>query len=323
MSLHLWPVRGIGEVEAGADLAALITEHAELQTGDVVIVTSKVVAKAAGLTTTRPKDELLIEQTDRVVARRGPTSIVRTVHGLTLAAAGIDASNTEPGTLVPLPADPDDAARLIRRGVRDLTGAQVAVLISDTAGRAWRTGQTDIAIGCAGLLPAESFEGRIDSYGNPLAVTAPAIADQLAGAAELAAGKLGGCPVVVARGTDPVWHTAEDGPGAAALIRDEDGDLFGLGSREAVLAAVTADQTPRGFPAAEQDHAAALVAAVAADPGLAGLAIDLDGSAVTVRHAATPEAHHAALIAAERLRILGVAYRQAWTIAVHPGPPSR
>lgn len=319
MSLRLWAVTGIGEIVPGDDLSAIIAEHADLADGDVVIVTSKVVAKAAGLATTRPKEEILADQTDRVVARRGGTAIVRTVHGLTLAAAGIDASNTEPGTVLPLPADPDAEARRIRRGLRALTGLQVAVIVSDTAGRAWRVGQTDIAIGCAGLLPYESFEGRTDSYGNPLAVTAPAIADQLAGAAELASGKLSGCPVVIARGTNPDWQLADDGPGAAALIRDADGDLFGLGSREAVLAAVTGPDDERSFPAPEDDLARALIEAVAGDPDLGQLDFTVTTSGVEIHHASTPTMSRRAAVAAERLRILSVAYRQAWTVTVRDG----
>lgn len=316
MSLHLWPVTGIGEIGPGDDLAAIVADAVTLEPDDVVIVTSKIVAKAAGLATARSKDEVLAEQTDRVVARRGETAIVRTVHGLTLAAAGIDASNTTPGTLVPLPADPDAEARRIRRGLRERTKVRVAVVVSDTAGRAWRVGQTDIAIGCAGLIPFESFEGRTDSYGNPLAVTAPAIADQLAGAAELASGKLTGCPVVIARGTNPAWHTEDDGPGAAALIRDEAGDLFGLGTREAVLAAVTGEPETRGFPAAEADFTALLIGALQHHGEFTGLTFTVADGAIDIGHDASPEQHDRALVAAERLRILGLAYRQPWAISV-------
>jgi coenzyme F420-0:L-glutamate ligase/coenzyme F420-1:gamma-L-glutamate ligase len=248
MTLTFEPIDGIGEVCPGDDVADLVAKRTDVVDGDVVVVTSKIVSKAAGLTTTMPKDELLAAQTDRVVARRGPTSIIRTHHGLTMAAAGIDNSNTTPGTLVPLPPDPDGSASQIRARLHELTGARVAVIISDTAGRAWRVGQTDIAIGCAGLLPFDSFEGRTDPYGNPLAVTAPAIADQIAGGAELASGKFGGRPVVIVRGTDPAWLTDGDGPGARALIREEDSDMFGLGAREAAVAAITGDQPVRGLP---------------------------------------------------------------------------
>ncbi len=250
-------VDGIGEVQAGDDLAATIAGLVELADGDVVVVTSKVVSKSLGLATTRAKDALLTEQTDRVVARRDQTLIVRTHHGLTMAAAGIDGSNTTPGTLLPLPADPDGEARRIRASLRELTGRTVAVLVSDTAGRAWRVGQTDIAIGCAGLVPVESFAGRADAHGQPLVVTAPAVADEVAGAAELASGKLGGRPVVVVRGLSPHLLTVDDGPGAAAIVREEDGDLFGLGARDAVVEALAdAGSLVRGFPATAVEVAA-------------------------------------------------------------------
>lgn len=255
-ALTFRPIDGIGEIQAGDDLAALVASLAELADGDVVVVTSKIVSKSLGLATTRDRDELLADQTDRVVARRDQTVIVRSHHGLTMAAAGIDNSNTAPGTLLPLPPDPDGEARRVRARLRELTGRTVGVVVSDTAGRAWRVGQTDIAIGCAGLVPVESFAGRTDTHGQPLVVTAPAVADELAGGAELASGKLGGRPVVIVRGLSPHLLTVEDGPGAAAIIRDEDGDLFGLGARDAVIEAIgDGGSVVRGFPATEVDIA--------------------------------------------------------------------
>ena len=272
MTLTLDVVDGIGEIEPGDDLAALVVEHAILADDDVVVITSKVVSKAAGLSGD-DKERLIDEQTDRAVATRGGTRIIRTRQGLTLAAAGIDGSNVEPGTYLPLPPDPDASARSIRAELRRLSGKRVAVVISDTAGRAWRQGQTDIAIGCAGLLPLESFAGRQDSYGNPLVVTAPAVADEVAAAAELASGKLGRHPVVIVRGLPGAWVTDEDGPGAASLIRPESEDLFGLGSREAVVAAVTgATSTPRGFP--ETDASVQDLVELAAVPD--GLTVTVD-----------------------------------------------
>ncbi|MET0821339.1 MAG: coenzyme F420-0:L-glutamate ligase [Aeromicrobium sp.] len=248
MTLSFRPVEGLDEVRAGDDIAEMIVGRWSLRHGDVVVVTSKIVSKAAGLTTTRTKDDLLATETDRVVARRGETLIVRTHHGLTMAAAGIDNSNTAPGTLIPLPPDPDASASAIRARLHEAAGARVAVIISDTAGRAWRVGQTDIAIGCAGILPVDSFSGQTDPYGNPLAVTAPAIVDQIAGGAELASGKFGARPVVVVRGASPQWLLDEDGPGARSLIRDEDADMFGLGAREAAVAAILGDGPVRGLP---------------------------------------------------------------------------
>ena len=167
MTLTLDAVDGIGEIQPGDDLAALVVEHTTLADDDVVVITSKIVSKAAGLSAD-DKERLVEEQTDRVVATRGGTRIIRTHHGLTLAAAGVDGSNVESGTYLPLPPDPDASARSIRADLRRLSGKRVAVIISDTAGRAWRNGQTDIAIGCAGLLPLEPFAGREDTHGNPL-----------------------------------------------------------------------------------------------------------------------------------------------------------
>lgn len=262
-------VPGLPEVGAGADLAALVAQHAELRDGDVVVVTSKVVAKAEGRVRTlspgETRDDLVDGETDRVVARRGPTSIVRTRQGFVMAAAGIDASNTAPGTVVLLPVDPDGSARRLRSALRGYAGVTVAVVVTDTSGRAWRNGQTDIAIGAAGLVVLDDHAGRTDPYGNPLRVTAPAVADQVAGAAELASGKLSGCPVVVVRGLEAfVLPAGVDGSGAAALVRDESGDLFGYGTREAVVRAVASPGQARGFgaPATAAELVAALEAAL-------------------------------------------------------------
>lgn len=306
MTLTFEPVDGIGEVSPGDDIAALISAHAAVASGDVVVITSKIVSKAAGLATTASKDELLEAGTDRVVARRGATSIVRTHHGLTMAAAGIDNSNTAPGTLIPLPPDPDASAAAIRVRLLELTGSEVAVIISDTAGRAWRVGQTDIAIGCAGLLPFESFEGRTDPYGNPLAVTSPAIADQLAGGAELASGKFGARPVVIVRGTDPAWFTDDDGPGARALIRDEDSDMFGLGAREAAVAAIIGGQPVRGLPA-DPDVALDDILELALR-GLTFPRSDLTIEGSTVVMSIQPDGAVSAGVLAQRLVSLGIAH---------------
>ncbi|RNL78630.1 coenzyme F420-0:L-glutamate ligase [Nocardioides marmorisolisilvae] len=245
---------GIGEVVAGTDLAALVAEHADLHDGDVVVLTSKVVSKAEGRVVPGDRDEAIREETVRLVARRGPTSIVENHLGLVMAAAGIDASNVEPGLLVLLPLDPDATARRIREDLLARTGTNVAVLVSDTAGRAWRHGQTDLAIGAAGLEPLISFEGRTDDYGNELAVTAPAVADEITGIAEVVTGKLGGRPLCVLRGLgDLVLLAGEHGPGARSLVREAESDMFGLGSREAVVAALAGDRRGFGAPAATGD----------------------------------------------------------------------
>lgn len=312
MTLELTAVDGIGEIVPGDDIAELVGRQEILRAGDVLVVTSKIVSKAAGLTTTASKEELIAEQTDRVVAWRGTTQIVRTHHGLTMAAAGIDNSNVEPGTLIPLPPDPDAAARALRARIHELTGLQVAVIVSDTAGRAWRVGQTDMAIGCAGLLPFESFAGRTDPYGNDLAVTAPAVADEIAGAAELASGKFGGRPLVIVRGLATHLLTTDDGPGAAALIRDEEQDMFGLGAREAVTEALTSNVPVRGLPRDETMTVDALVSLAA--PG--SLEVATSDSAVTISAGPDPDELLAAGAFRQRLLTLGIAHGQVVDVVV-------
>jgi coenzyme F420-0:L-glutamate ligase/coenzyme F420-1:gamma-L-glutamate ligase len=227
------------------------------------------VSKAEGRTRPGDREGAIEEETLRVVARRGPTVIVRHRLGLTMAAAGVDASNVAAGSIVLLPLDPDRSARALRRTIRERTGTNVGVVVTDTAGRAWREGQTDIAVGAAGLVVAEDFAGRTDGYGNPLAVTLPAVADELAGAAELAQGKLSGRPLAVVRGRpDLVLPPGEDGPGAVSLVRPEGGDLFGYGAREAVVRALVGteeDRPPFGAPAPVDELSAAL--ARLPDPG--------------------------------------------------------
>jgi coenzyme F420-0:L-glutamate ligase/coenzyme F420-1:gamma-L-glutamate ligase len=264
--LRVWAPDGLPEVGAGDDLAGLLLgalgDGADLADGDVVCVTSKVVSKAEGRTRVGDREQAVDEESVRVVARRGPTRIVRTRLGLTMAAAGVDASNVAAGSIVLLPLDPDASARALRHEVRARTGRNVGVVVTDTAGRAWREGQTDIAVGAAGLVVAEDFAGRTDPYGNPLAVTLPAVADELAGAAELAQGKLAGRPLAVVRGrADLVLPPGQAGPGAAALVRPDGTDLFGWGAREAVVRALVgaeADRTPFGAPAPADELAAAL-----------------------------------------------------------------
>ena len=266
--LEVLAPEGVGEVGAGEDLAALLLARVALRDGDVVVVTSKVVSKAEGLVRDGDRARSLAEETVRVVARRGPTAIVRTRHGLTLAAAGIDASNVPAGRHAPLPADPDGSARRLRRRLGELCPALVGVVVTDTAGRPWREGQVDIAVGAAGLRVAEDFAGRVDGHGNPLVVTRPAVADEIASAAELAQGKLAGRPFAVVRGRADLV-TAEDGPGAAALVRPDGADLFGYGAREAVVRALAGDPADRaafGSPASPDDLAAALAAALRLPP---------------------------------------------------------
>ncbi len=243
------PVDGVGEVVAGEDLSAVLARTAELEDGDILVVTSKVVSKAEGRLRGGAREDAIAEETDRVVARRGRTAIVRTRHGLVMAAAGVDASNTAADTVVLLPEDPDGSARRLREELARSTGRNVAVLVTDTAGRAWRTGQTDIAIGAAGLEVLHDHAGKVDPHGNELAVTAPAVADELAAAADLVKRKLDRRPAAVVRGLSGlVLAPGEHGPGAAALVRPEQEDMFGLGAREAVLSALRGEDR-RGFGA--------------------------------------------------------------------------
>jgi coenzyme F420-0:L-glutamate ligase / coenzyme F420-1:gamma-L-glutamate ligase len=248
------PVTGLGEIGRGDDLAALLASAVGLRDGDVLVVTSKAVSKTEGRVVTGDKAEALDREADRLVAQKGHTAIVRTRHGLVMAAAGIDASNTAPGTLVLLPTDPDASARHLREAIAD-GGPNVGVLVSDTSGRAWRTGQTDIAIGAAGVLVLDDHAGLDDGYGNLLAVTAPAVADEITAAADLVTGKLSRSPAAVVRGLDGlVLPRGQHGPGAGALVRPETQDMFGLGSREAVVEALLR-RDGRGFggPAAAYD----------------------------------------------------------------------
>jgi coenzyme F420-0:L-glutamate ligase/coenzyme F420-1:gamma-L-glutamate ligase len=264
---------GVPEVGAGDELADLLLPLVELADGDIVVVTSKVVSKAEDRTVKGDREEWVTAETVRLVARRGSTRIVRNRLGLTMAAAGVDGSNVARGTVVLLPVDPDASAARLRTAIADRVGRNVGVIVTDTAGRAWREGQTDIAIGAAGIVVLESFAGRVDAHGNELAVTAPAVADEVASVAELAQGKLGRRPFAVVRGrADLVLPPGDDGPGAAALIRAEGADLFGYGAREAVIRAVGAldeDMPPFGAPASGTEMAAALVRV-----GIAGVLVD-------------------------------------------------
>ena len=253
---------GAPEVRAGDDLAEILLRLVDLADGDLVVVTSKVVSKAEGRVMIGDREKWIEAETARDVARRGATRIVRNRLGLTMAAAGVDGSNVEAGTVVLLPQDPDASARRLRAAILERTDRNVGVVVTDTSGRAWREGQTDIAIGAAGLRVLQSFAGLVDGYGNELAVTAPALGDEIASAAELAQGKLAGRPFAVVRGrVDLVLHPGEDGPGAAELVRADGADLFGYGAREAVIRAVgrtPGDEAPFGVPATADEFADAL-----------------------------------------------------------------
>jgi coenzyme F420-0:L-glutamate ligase/coenzyme F420-1:gamma-L-glutamate ligase len=243
--ISIFAPAGIGEVTPETDLpGTLITAvHRDpagpLADGDILVVTSKILSKAEGRTAPEQnRDEVIAAETRRTVARRGPTRIVRTGTGLVLAAAGVDRSNVAAGTILLLPSDPDGSAARLRAELQLRTGLRLGVVISDTAGRPWREGQTDQAIGAAGVRVIRRYAGERDGYGNLLEVTATSLVDELAAAADLAKGKLNGRPLAVVRGLSDL--VGDHAGRAADLVRPVESDLFGFGSRESVLAAVLA-----------------------------------------------------------------------------------
>lgn len=269
--LDIRPLDGLPEVRPGDDLVALVADAVErsgegLADGDVLVITSKVVSKAEGRLVAVPEDAesreaarlaLVDAETVRVVAARGTTRIVETVHGHVLAAAGVDASNVRRGEIALLPVDADASARALREGIRTRLGVDVAVVISDTFGRPWRIGLTDVAIGVAGMSALRDLRGSVDAHGNQLGVTEIAEADEVAAAAELVMGKLTGVAAAVVRG---LRARADDERGAQAMIRPAVEDLFRLGTDEAVAegqrSAVAARRSIRAFTDAAVDPAA-------------------------------------------------------------------
>ena len=250
--LSIWAPDGIGEIDAGDDLTAIVADAVggDLQDGDILLVTSKIVSKAEGRRIdASDREQAITDETVRVVASRehpnGVTRIVENRLGLVMAAAGVDSSNTPDGTVLLLPVDPDASARALRAGLRSRLGVSVGVVISDTVGRPWRDGQTDIAIGAAGIRVVDDLRGQTDASGRPLTVTLPAVADELAGAADLVKGKASGRPVAVVRGL-PHLLTEDDGPGARALVRSAEKDMFRLGTDEAYAAGFEAGREVSG-----------------------------------------------------------------------------
>ncbi|MGW7318845.1 coenzyme F420-0:L-glutamate ligase [Streptomyces sp. NPDC054854] len=245
-SYEVVAVPGIPEVRPGDDLAALIaTAFPGLRDGDVLLVTSKIVSKAEGrINRASSREEAIDAETVRVVARRGTLRVVENRQGLVMAAAGVDASNTAPGTVLLLPEDPDASAAAIREGLRAALSVDVGVIVTDTFGRPWRTGLTDVAIGAAGVRVLDDLRGGSDTHGNPLGATVVATADELAAAGDLVKGKAAGLPVAVVRG---LGHLLGDGPTARDLVRAPADDMFRLGTSEAVREAVTQRRTVRAF----------------------------------------------------------------------------
>jgi coenzyme F420-0:L-glutamate ligase/coenzyme F420-1:gamma-L-glutamate ligase len=255
--VRIYGVSGIPEVSPGDDLAALIADAAlagggpGLEDGDILVVTSKVVSKAEGRVAVMSRQDAIRAETARVVARRGAMTIAQTRHGFVMAAAGVDESNTAPGTVVLLPEDPDESARRLRKAVRARSGVKVGVVVTDTFGRPWRAGQTDTAIGVAGVLPVRDHRGEADAWGNTLDVTMAAVADELAAAGDLVKGKALQVPVAVVRGLAALV-TDGDGPGAQALVRPSSEDMFRLGAADVL----PARRTVRAFTAQPVDPAA-------------------------------------------------------------------
>lgn len=245
--LCITALEGIPEIHPYDDLAALIAEAASdapdgVCDGDIFVVTSKIVSKAEGRQINADDREAAItEETVRLVASRthpgGVTRIVQNRLGLVLAAAGVDNSNTPDGTILLLPEDPDASARRLCDALRTRFGVAVGVILSDTLGRPWREGQTDAAIGAAGLHVLQDYRGMADAHGNVLAASAAAVADELAGAADLVKGKSTGRPVALVRGLGHLVLAEMDTNGAAItarhLVRSAENDMFRLGSDEA------------------------------------------------------------------------------------------
>ena len=231
MTVTVIPVTGLPELQPGDVLADLIAaSDVALEDGDVVVVTQKAVSKVEGrLERIDPSDpaahKALVERESvRVLRRRGDLIVSETQHGFVCANAGVDLSNVEEGWAALLPVDPDRSARRVRDGLRAKAGVEVGVIVSDTFGRAWRMGVTDVAIGCAGVAGVVDLRGTEDALGRPLQVTEVAVADEIASAAELVMGKARRVPVAVVRGVDPSW--LREGSVRDEVVRPPGEDLF-------------------------------------------------------------------------------------------------
>jgi len=229
-TVELIPVEGIPEVREGDVIAELIAAAAQLRDADVVVATQKIVSKAEGrLVPVDPDDPLshkqvVLDESVRVLRRRGDLLMTETRHGFVCANAGVDLSNVERGWAALLPADPDRSARRIRDGLRARAGVEVGVIVSDTFGRTWRQGVTDVAIGCAGVAAVVDLRGTSDAFGRELQVTEVCVADELAAAAELVMGKARRVPVAIVRGVDPSWLRESSVRGE--IVRNYREDLF-------------------------------------------------------------------------------------------------
>lgn len=233
--MTVWAVEGLPEIAPGDDLARLIGDAVgALEEGDILAVTSKIVSKAEGrILQAADREAAITAETVRVVATRGPVRIVENAWGQIMAAAGVDASNTPGGTVLLLPADPDASARRICLALRERFGIRLGVVLTDTFGRPWREGQTDVALGAAGVRVLDDLRGTRDSAGHVLNATQPAVGDEIAAAADLVKGKANGTPVAVVRGLGRYVTDGIDPAGAQPLVRRGDTDMFRVGSTEA------------------------------------------------------------------------------------------
>jgi coenzyme F420-0:L-glutamate ligase/coenzyme F420-1:gamma-L-glutamate ligase len=228
--ISAFPVEGLPEVRAGDEIAELVLQAVRLEEGDVVVITQKVVSKAEGrvvpLSPAEPeaRRRLVLSESVRVLRQRDELIISETRHGFVCANAGVDLSNVARGYAALLPVDPDRSARHIRDALRARTGLEVAVIVSDTFGRAWRHGLTDVAIGCAGIAAVVDLRGTTDATGRELAATEVCVVDEIAAAAELAKGKSTGNPVVIVRGIDRRWF--RESSVRAEVVRPYADDLF-------------------------------------------------------------------------------------------------
>ncbi len=253
---------------------AAIVGNTALDNGDVVVVTSKVISKIENRLVQLDSDDpeqreaarraAVDAEAVRVIARRGDLQITQTRHGLIMAASGVDASNVARNELALLPIDPDASAQRLRDALRERCGVEVGVIVTDTMGRAWREGLTDAAIGVAGLTALSDHRGAIDTHGNTMQVTRVAIADEIAAAADLVKGKLGGIPVAVVRGLAVDGKLTDDGLGVREMLRDPAEDLFRLGTAEAIEVG-RADAAGAGRPAPPL-HANAVEIVTAMEP---------------------------------------------------------
>jgi coenzyme F420-0:L-glutamate ligase / coenzyme F420-1:gamma-L-glutamate ligase len=230
MSYTVIPVEGLPEFTEHADVPALIAARATLESGDILVISSKIISKAVGrLVKADDREQAITDETVRLVATRGKTRIVENRLGLVMAAAGVDSSNVPDGYVLLLPEDPDRSAREIKAALEAKLHITLGVIISDTAGRPWRQGQTDIAIGSAGIRVIDDLRGTTDMNGRVLEATMTAVADELAAAADLVKGKANGTPVAIIRG---MGHLLGEGT-AKELLRPASEDMFRLGTEEA------------------------------------------------------------------------------------------